>query len=230
MSWTYVKGVQETSGSGTSASVSFASTVVSGDIVTGYAFLNGASSNTVTSITDDKSNSYTVVNAVTTVGGFTWTGVAFWSGGALTNGPLTITVNSSFSTSNLWITLGEFTPPAGTLSLDGNSSNKDNVGTTQPTAGSFTTTVNGDLIYCAVFKAGGGISGVGSGFTAGQGVTSDFADEFQTQTSAGSINPNWASSVGDQWTCNAFAIKAVTSSVTEALGSPILRVKHRLIY
>src|SRR5260370_21310667 len=122
--WTFVKGAQETSGSGTSASVSLSSAVTSGDVLACEAFLNGVSSNTISSITDDKSNTYSVVNSVTVTGGSgTWDTVAFWSGGALTNGPTTITVNSSTSLGNLWITCDEFTPPAGTLSLDRNATN-----------------------------------------------------------------------------------------------------------
>src|SRR5258708_4545908 len=213
MTWPFVKGAQETTGSGTSASVSLASAIASGDVAVGLAFLNGVQSNTISSITDDKSNSYTVVTGSLATTTSNWSTILFWSGAALTNGPITLTANSSTSLTSFLLTYDVFTPPAGALSVDVSSGASGS--TTANGSSSLTTTVNGDLVYGGIFVTGVGTLAGGSGFTVTENNGSSFAAEFQNQSTAGTISVTFPTPGGaDTWTVSAAAFKAAAG------GSP----------
>jgi hypothetical protein len=213
MAWTNTQTTQETSGSGTSAQVSFASAVTSGNIVCVFAFCNNVSvTNTITSVVDDKGNTYSYVNdvGVTGVSG-TWNTAIFWSGARLTNGPITITVNNSVSQGNLWINIDEFTPPAGTIGTDTSGGTGSDPSTpTTATTSAFTTTKAGDLIYAATFNASAATT-AGAGFTGLTGSGTDQMSEFLSQVSAGSTTATFGLGTGAAYTINALALSATGS-------------------
>jgi len=139
--------------------------------------------------------------------------VTFWSNGRLTNGPKTLTFNNT-SGSNTWVTMGEFTPPAGALSVDGFTAQYQNV--SNPTAGNIITANNGDLIFSAAAISTDGLSEA-SGYARVDlvGGGSTIRSEFQTQTSAGSIGGNWTGTIAD----GIFSIFALS---TPSAGGPVL--------
>src|SRR5262252_2344343 len=140
MAWTHAQSAGEITGSGTSANVSFGVAVGSGDVVCGLFITASGSGGTPSSVTDDKSNSYTIVDSI--IAGPS--GLSSWSfwGGPFTNGPTTITVTMSVTQALLWILIDEFSPGgSGTAVLDGHNAGTNN--TPNPTSGNFTTAVNG---------------------------------------------------------------------------------------
>jgi hypothetical protein len=204
MAWTHIQSAGETTGSGLSANVSFSSSVGIGNVVAGF-FITTAATNVFTSMTDDKGNSYTIVDFLfgSTVGLSVW---SFW-GGPFSNGPITITVNVSPSQVLLWIAMDEFSPGgAGLITLDGHSI----AANVTITSGNFTTTNNGDLIFGAL--------GCNAATTAGAGFTllnnlngGNFDTEWQVQGAAGTIAATFNPSGGNANTAG-FAL-AFTPSV-----------------
>lgn len=202
--WTHVQDAQIQS-SGTSISTSFPVTVTSGNLVVGFFFYTStSSSNQVTSIADDKTNNYTVVQFVTGNPTQVYNGVTFWLGN-ITNAPKTITLTLGASTSNGWLTFGEFSPSTGTLAVDGFTGQYST--TNPPSAGSITTTKNGDLIFTGIGV--NGAIGVGTGFTAFTSNSGGLNAEYQTQTSAGSIAGAWTGTPTD-YISLMFALSATT--------------------
>src|SRR5712675_2291269 len=107
--WTRIQG-KTVQNSGTS--LTFTSAVTSGNIVVGGCLLSTGF--TLNSVTDDKSNAYTVFN--THDDGTLYT-ASFRSNGFLTNTPITITYTLSGSPGNDWFVQDEFQPPTGSTSL-----------------------------------------------------------------------------------------------------------------
>lgn len=211
MTWSLVQSGHNIAGSGTSSAATFGATVTSGDIVSGFLFFS-STTNVISGVTDDKSNSYTVtVFQANTPGGF---GAAlFRSNSTITNAPQTITATASGSQSFFWILIDEFTPPNSTIGSDGTNSGSGNGGTIS--AGNITTAQNGDLIYVANVCAGG--STAGSGFTQAQTQGSQVITEYQSQTSAGSVTCAFTGGTGS-WVAVAMAVSA-TSSFEPAWGA-----------
>ena len=204
--WTFVKGAVNTNGNGTSASVSLSSPVANGDIIVGFIYMNIIPLPTTITVTDDKSNIYTVVNTVQGSGN-SWCSVIYWSNGILTNTPTTVTVNLS-SSGPIFITADEFAPAIfnSTLSIDGNATG---TGSSSITTNAFNTTINEDLVYCGTFASGYSNFTVGTGFTATEATSANYGTEYLIQTSAGSIMGAWNGTGGSLFTVNALALSAI---------------------
>jgi hypothetical protein len=175
--------------SSTSIGATLSNTVGSGNAVMG-AVTWGANSAALTSVTDDKGNSYTVVN--NSYDSSHVQSFATFYRLNITNAPVTITAN--FGSSVAWrnIIVDEFSGIATSSALDGNAMNlqstTSNV-TDMMTSTNITTTANGDLIYGVNGSTGAGtVTSVGTGYTAAA-VSADtyYRAEYKVQTSAGSI-------------------------------------------
>ncbi len=146
--WTFIQGVVNTAGGVTTVNESFASIIVSGDIVLGAVLLDAGF--TLTSVTDDKSNAYTVFDPHDD--GTLYT-VAFRSNGFLTNGPKILTFNFSGASGNQWMVQDEFQPFTGAtaISVDGSSQTFNSAGTS---FASFNTSLPDDLVYAVAMSSG----------------------------------------------------------------------------
>src|SRR5258706_15975823 len=211
--WTRIQGVVNTAGGVTSVGEAFSSTVANGDIVVGAVLLDHGF--TLTSVTDDKSNVYTVFEPHDD--GTLYT-VAFRSNGFLTNGPKILTYNFSGATGNQWMVQDEFQPPAGATSItvDGSSSTFNSAGTSFV---SFNTALTDDLVYAVAMSSG--TSTHGTSFNIGSGNTTARCSEWGIQASPGTVTMNLETQTNHFWG-PAFAINGGTSAPAPTqLISPI---------
>lgn len=215
---------------GTSFNLAFPSTISSGSAVVGYVSYDDTV--TLSSITDDKSNTYTVVDSVDDAGNGQKT--SSFVLGNITNGAKTLTFNFSSTIGFGWAVIDEY---SGTLAssnpVDGTAhSGRLQAGypstTNGVTATAITTSVNGDLIWCGVCNTGGNPGAdnwaAGTGFTLrnNQSVGSFFnslASEDQVQSTAGSITASFtASQTGNDAVVYAIAIKPASTGVSGTLA------------
>lgn len=165
MSWTHiqVKEADTQAGSATSFAITFTVTgaVGSGNCVVGY-FIDALSSATVTSITDNQSNTYNIIDNSTTLG------TTFLLGN-ITNGPTTITVHMTGGSGFYILLVDEYHNTSGaTISnpIDGHAlANSTGTAPTTLTSSSITTANSGDLIWSTGFTNNPKTLTLGSGFT-----------------------------------------------------------------
>src|SRR5215467_2175866 len=183
MTWSHVQFGQANNFSTVTSQPITISAVGSGNIVTGT--VEVFSGSTLSSVTDDKSNSYTVVPNDLGNGYY-----AFYSTGLITNGPTTITANFT-SSPGVFLTVDEWAPPASTtaIALDGHVYDASFVASpTDITGTAITTASSGDLVL-SYSESNASIAG--AGWTATSGGTSFIVSEFQVQSAAGSIAAAW---------------------------------------
>lgn len=220
MAITRVQGASNTASvSATSISATFGATVGNGNAVIVYVwFSNGGT----TTISDDKSNSYTLVdtNSVVSVRSFYLTNI--------TNAPITVTVTfgttQTGSNTVASIMIDEFSGIATSSPLDGHTINRvtfPGTGTDAVTSGSITTTTNGDLIWGAVIDELSitNAAAAGTGFTLGTqnaaGTNGRGATEYLIQGTAGSIAATFTqtASSGGRPSTDVIAFKAAPPAV-----------------
>lgn len=186
----------------TSLSVSFAATVGVGSVVCGHCYW-GASTDIVTSIADDKSNAYTVVDSQLNIQSDGRSAKSFYRAN-LTNGPITVTMSLSSSTQYVMLAVHEASGLDTSAPLDKNrtASQAGVSGTNAITTGSVTPVADGEYIYAGVAEAFATHSG--AYYTAGTTVAytkreevfngsalGDIASESFIQTTAGAIAGTW---------------------------------------
>ncbi len=205
--WTQIQGVVNTAGGVTTVNESFASTIANGNIVVGAVLLDAAF--TLTSVTDDKSNAYTVFDSHDDGSLYT---VAFRSNGFLTNGPKILTYNFSGATGNQWMVQDEFQPPTGAtaVSVDGSSQTSNSAGTS---FASFSTSLSDDLVYAVAMSSG--TSTHGTSFNLGTGNGTARCSEWGIQSSPGSVTMDLATQTNHFWG-PAFAINGGSSPPASA--------------
>lgn len=206
--------VQNANGGSSGAVTSFAATgsaIGSGNVVCGVAFWHNTSG-TLTSITDDKGNTYTIVDKIQDAGGGNFFNASFYLTN-ITNGPSTITANLGASTTGAQITWDEYSGLSASATLDGHfgqSQSSPGTATDAISSGSFTTALNGDLIWCGGYT-GGGTSVAGTGFTLRlNNVISNgivfLVTEDKTQATAGSVAGTYTDSTVHTETTNIVAL------------------------
>jgi hypothetical protein len=158
------------------------------------------SSLTVSSVKDGVPNTYNAGPVSGAGGGYTLSG--FWFKYASAGGSVTITATASGTiTGAMHILMEEWSGDAASP-YDGGSAayTADGTAGTNLPAGSFTTTVSGDDIWCAIAQPSTSTAcSVGSGFTLVSnflGASTPWQSEHEIQGSAGAINPNWSSATG----------------------------------
>jgi|SRR5882672_208293 len=205
--WNRVQGATTTTPVG--GALSFASPVGNGGIVVGAVLLDHAV--TITSITDDQGNGYTVVvshdDGTLDIYGFRSTGL-------IANAPVTVTVHTSGASGNFWIVMDEFSPPTGVTSISGDGSSVT-FGSLGTTFTSFDTSLPDDLVWACALSSG--TSTHGAGFTAGQGDGTNRTTEWGIQASPATVTMNLATQTSTLWG-PAFAVNGIVA----AAASPTL--------
>lgn len=229
MTWAHVqsKEIDTESGGATSSTLTFSSAVGSGNLVVGMFFT--LLSGTLTSVTDNKGNSYTVVDSLNAGGGFSSGSIGYtFVGGNLTGGPTVLTFTISGGSGVYYAFADEFSNSGGATPsspVDVHAvSNPAYTSPTTVTSSSITTTISGDLIWSLAY-----VSTVTSTLTAGTGYTQTFAGdganalvylcaEYQTQASSGAITSTFG--VGGTTSSSAgifiMALKAPSANVLYA--------------
>ncbi len=133
---------------------------------------------------------------------------------------------------NVEAVVSEFAGIAAASAADGSSMNN---GTgSLVTAGPFTTSANGDLIYNYVVEDTGGPASTAS-FTTGPtpwtmlsaDIQDDMAAQFETQNAAGLVNPTVTlSPANNGWSSLAFALQSANAGTLAPAGIRVLRVQH----
>lgn len=203
----------------------FTNTVGSGNTVMGVLIV-ARYSYSLSSITDDKGNSYTIVDSY--AGDNSDTMYSFYASN-LTNSPKTITANF---TGNVYaqIAIDEYSG-VGTLDVHGfNYQSSVTTAANNITSGNVTPTQNGDLIYGGTmcYSTGTGAPTAGSGFT-GRNSTAYFygATEDQVQTTAAAIAATFTAYAATSYVGTAImCFKAAVSTVALA-GTAIGRAGSR---
>jgi hypothetical protein len=176
--------------------VTLGGAVGSGNAVCGGAAWDNSNSATVLHITDDKGNTYNLeTEVVDTTNGEA--SIAF-SLTNITNGPtvITLTLAASITATFMHICADEFSGGS-TASSDerdgtahgGQFLNTPGTGTDAATSGTFTTNVNGDLLYGYCMQAASVTPAThGTNFSDGTSSVTDFStqSEYRTQATAGS--------------------------------------------
>jgi hypothetical protein len=190
-------------GANTTYGITFDSAVVSGNGVLGCVGYVG----TLTSVTDDKSNTYTLGSTLTTGGSFSTT--AFYALG-LTNAPITFTANFSGGGATYTLISADEFSGIGSFDVQAGQTQLNPSGTDSISSGSATTTVNGELIYGFVFATSTGASsthGTGFAYTAAQASDATHYPEFLTQGSAGAVAVTANPGANDTWNTVLLAFK-----------------------
>lgn len=207
-----ILGPDGTSTTSTTVALAFSSVVTSGNSVYGLVAWDDTSARTLTSVTDDKSNTYNLGLLVdaTTDGEFSRT---FWLGN-ITNAPKTITATFSAAIGFRRMLIDEY---SGVLAVsnpsDGNTGVRQ-ASATAASSGNITTTISGDLIYGAIYDAAAtGTLTAGSGFTIRECATQPVADqvplcsEDKTQAAAGVIAGTFSLSIAGETATHIIAAK-----------------------
>ncbi len=219
----YVQGNYHQNGATSSSTVAVTLTnpIGGGNMVCVGVGFAGTSGNTVTGISDDKGNTYTLVDFLNNSTQGYNVQSAYRLG--IANGARTITASFSTAVSFATIAVDEFLSSVNLA--DGHSINTQNsltAGIGAVTSNAITTTASGDLVYgLTVNVAGAGSETVGSGFSPGQHVSGVFLSEYQTQSSAGSIAGIFTPNSISSWTSFVMAFKGsgpptAALAVTEA--------------
>jgi hypothetical protein len=214
---TYVQGNAHLNGatSSSTVAVTLASAVGNGNMLVVSVGFVDSGTESVSSITDDKSNTYTLSPSKVHNANAAF---SYQTGYVLnvTNAPITITATLAAAEAFLAIVVDEFSGVS-SVGFDGSvgqAQNTPGTGTDAVTSTAITPTVNGDLIYgSAVSIASSGIS-AGTGFTQRQNVSSTYITESLIQGTAGSIAATFTDTSATDNNCAivlAFKAAAATS-------------------
>lgn len=207
MAFVHVQGnAAGAAGPAASIGVTLGAAVGSGNLVVGWCSWGSATLTVLTSVTDDKGNTYTIsakqADAANTQS------VGFFFLGNITNGPTVFTANFSPNQNFLQIGVDEY---SGVLAAADPSDSHAISAAVQTgsvaadflSSGNFTTAVNGDLIWGATVDTSTvALATGGTGYTRRTTNTSqcDSASEDKTQATAGSVAATFtAGAVGGRY-------------------------------
>lgn len=210
--------------------------VTSGNAVVGFVSWGSDTTSILTSVTDDKGNTYTIVQRAGSTNSGTQSFASFYLLN-ITNAPTIITANFSSSQTYRTIIVHEV---SGLSALDQSAINVPaslpGTGTDALTSGSVTTTANGEYIVAGVYNPDTDrnlpMYAAGTGYTKREEVgsgTSDFenmASEDQIQATAGSIAGTFTDATFNEYygvALMTFKTAGSNTSITSpALPQPIL--------
>jgi hypothetical protein len=217
--------LQQTSKSDTTGtSYSSFSTTLPAPTTSGSAIVIGltyGNSNATITVTDSQGNTYAPVIATYDAGHNQGCAILYASG-IKGSAPDTVTLNFSSPLAYLGLGVHEYSGVAGLGALDGATGSKG-IGS-NPSAGTLTTTANGDLIFSCVTEdaIGSGITFTpGSGFTkrVDLGLTAAYADADSVEVVAGPIAATWTMSPSSGWVASAAAFKSVSGSASPSIST-----------
>lgn len=190
-----------------------------GDAIFGIVTYDTSTGGTLTSITDDQGNAYTILDAKVDAP-HTQNTASFYRL-SLTNSPITITANFSASLSYSRIAVDDFINVLSVSALDGHASQAlgtTGTGTDAATSGSITTTTAADGIWGGVMLIGGSPPSSivhGTGFTTGAdgdtGPNTRMMTEWKLQGSAGATAATFTLGYSQAPTVFVIAFKAAVS-------------------
>jgi hypothetical protein len=211
MSDLYVQGKQHSNGNVDSSSVAAtldASVGNKGVVIVTVGFVDASVD--VTSIIDDKGNTYTLSDRIANASA----GYSIRMGAAynVTNAPKVVTGNMASPGAFLSIVVDEFTgldtSPVDGVSF-GQSQDSPGTGTDAVSSRAMTTTTDGDLIYGSAVSTNSSGMSHGTGFTQRQNVINTFCTESLIQSKAGSIAATFTAGAGnDNTLAQVMAFKA----------------------
>ncbi|HMH95641.1 MAG TPA: hypothetical protein VK577_03560 [Bradyrhizobium sp.] len=227
MAITRVQGNAAGAGSGASLGVTLGAAVGSGNSVCGWVSWGQNGTTNLSSVTDDKGNTYTIsdrlADAVNAQAG------AMFFLGNITNAPTVITANFSPSQSFLQIGADEYSGVlAATNSSDGHhvaaAVQTGSTATDFLSSGNFTTAVNGDLIYgVTIDTSNATLASTGTGYTQRQTNINqvDTTSEDKVQSTAGSVAATFTTSnAGSRYITFAVAIQPAAAGGTPTPYNP----------
>ena len=234
-----------TTGVTTPATVSatLGAAVTSGNTVVGMVSFDVSTSTTLTSVTDDKGNTYSLETAITDAG---VQRVVAFSRSNITNGPTVVTANFGAPNGGVAIIVDEFSgcSTAGTDQRDGTAHGGQiqaapGTGANAVSSGSFTTATGGDLVWSGTGStdtADQAMGSVGTGFTTtgtssggSGGFDPQIFSEWLVQSSAGSIVGTWTASAGSaHYGTFMIAIKAAGGGGPAAPIGKVTRVQQTI--
>lgn len=151
----YIKGAHNGADpTGASIAATFGSAVLSGSEVRGYVSWGTGVLGDLNTVTDDKGNSYTIVDKVTDGSNSQSFGSFYLAN--ITNGPTIITANLLNTPVARSIVVGEYSNMQSGANIDGHAMilrSAPGAGTDAVTTGNFTTTVAGDTVTSAVIDS-----------------------------------------------------------------------------
>ncbi|MBI2023163.1 hypothetical protein HYT01_01190 [Candidatus Giovannonibacteria bacterium] len=199
----------------TTIAVTFTSATVSGNAIVG-AVTWGCAFADLTSVTDNKGNSYTLKTRAEDAGN-TQSIQAFYAKNITGGATHTITANINGSCSFRAIAVHEVSGVDTTAPDDGSNQqfqSAPGTGTNALTSGSFTTSANGDYIFSATQDTSANTASHTAGTTIsytrvtnGSSADVDFASEWGTQTTAGSVAGTWTSNENNGHVTAAIGLK-----------------------
>lgn len=213
---------QHTGGTDLTCAVTLGATVGSGNAVMGYVTWDKGGGATLSSITDDQSNSYSVVTGGDRLDGFYRVNI--------TNAPITITLGWTGTLQYIAVVVFEASGVATTSAFDQNANAAGTLTTTLDSlsSGSVTTTANGEFIVGGAvqldgtdfncFDAGTDYTLPANGYT-GSAAVMNLAAEYRAQTSAGGIAATWTKNASGSNSCQAMIMtfKAGSSVVNTTI-------------
>jgi len=215
-------------GTAASVAVTLGAAVGSGNTVCGWvSWGEGPTTTHLTSVTDDKGNTYTISDRLGD-GNNAQAGAMFFRGN-ITNGPTIITANFSPNQTFLQIGADEYSGAlAATNPSDGHSVaaavQTGSTATDFLSSGSFTTSVNGDLIYGVTMDTfGATLASAGTGYTQRQTntIAVDATSEDKVQSTAGSVAATFTTSnAGGRYITLAVAIQPTGGAVAKTPYTP----------
>lgn len=232
MSWAHLQtvlGADGAAGANANTIAITLSTVSNNSLVVGFATCNNAA--TINTVTDDKGNSYTLLDLLNDTNNFERQ-VLFYKEG-ITNGPTVVTANLSISTDFRRMAASEYSGILTAAAIDGHNGQiiaTPGTGANVLNPGAFTTTGNGDLIWCCVTNDGGGPDTLSAGtspnaFT--QRAVGSSSDHICTlvedflQTSAASITPTVGTTINNSKMLNGAGFKISSGGSVAILRSQI---------
>jgi hypothetical protein len=205
MAFTRVQGGANATGgaSQSTIAVTLGATIGVGNHICGYFEGATGAGISISSITDDKSNNYTIVDTLLDTSTNVLSASSFYLLN-ITNSPITITITISSATTFLNIIVDEFSGAVG--GLDVHAINlQASVATTSNavTSGSVTAPNGGSLVFGATANQGNSNATTGTGFTTGQ-VSEPAGDDFAytehiLSRAAGSVAATFTSSATDNY-------------------------------
>lgn len=236
MAFAFVQADAAGSSAGSSVSVTLSSAVGSGNTVLGTVSWGSTTLTNLTSVTDDKGNSYTIKDKVADATNVQ--SAAFFVLGNITNAPKTLTANFSGTLNFLEVGAAEYSGAAAAADpSDGHivsAVTAIGIGGGTASSGSLTTTVNGDLLVgLTVDTNNGAAPTAGSGFTvdlSSATVQVTTAIEHETQTTAGATSATFTSPSGGRYIVSLIAIKPAGAAFLAARNAPMLQAVKRAAY
>lgn len=197
MAFTRVQGggIDRSGSINSTASVTLGATVGNGNCICGYVSWDTSTGANLSSVTDDKGNTYNLESAATDTGNNQSMGA--FSRTNITNAPQTITATLSVGADSFSVLLDEFSGGSTTSADERDGAAHGGQWQSSPgtaadgvTSGTFTTSVNGDLLWGGtVVPPSTQIASNGTAFSTGTQQTGPFysgQSEYRTQATAGS--------------------------------------------